>query len=83
MREYLAQVEERVAHVPAKEIGLKYGYDIDNEENTLQDLINFTGSVSKACEAQADFTEVSQEVWKAEKIDGATEKLEDQMGTTY
>ena len=50
VREYLAQVEERVANVPAKEIGMKYGYDIDNPDNTLQDLINFTGSVSKACE---------------------------------
>ena len=46
VREYLAQVEERVANVPARDIGLKYGYDIDNPENTLQDLIDFTGSVS-------------------------------------
>ena len=50
VREYLAQVEARVANVPAKDIGMKYGYDIDNPDNTLQDLIDFTGQVSKACE---------------------------------
>jgi len=35
VREYLANVEERVANVPAKEIGARYGYDIDDPENTL------------------------------------------------
>merc|ERR1712087_673128 len=65
VREYLAQVEERVAKVPAKEIGMKYGYDIDNPENTLEDLISFTGNVSKACNDQANFTENSQEIWEA------------------
>ena len=39
VREYLAQVEARVANVPARDIGLKYGYDIDREDNTLEDLI--------------------------------------------
>ena len=50
VREYLASVEERVANVPARDMGLKFGYDIDNQNNTLQDLIDFTGKVSAACE---------------------------------
>merc|ERR1719438_193693 len=45
VREYLAQVEERVAKIPAKDIGLKFGYDIDDENKTLEDLIEFTEKV--------------------------------------
>merc|ERR1719232_425600 len=82
VREYLAQVEEKVAKVPAKEIGLQYGYDIDNPENTLQDLIDFTGNVSKACNAQADYTDVSQEIW-ASTTKGNAQKIEDAIGETY
>ena len=76
VREYLAQVEAKVANVPAKEIGAKYGYDIDNPDNTLQDLIDFTGNVSKACNAQADYTDISQEIW-ASTTKGNAQKLED------
>ena len=50
VREYLAQVESRVANVPAKEVGMKFGYDIDNPDNTLDDLLQFTTKVSEACE---------------------------------
>ena len=82
VREYLAQVEERVANVPAKDMCIKYGYDIDNPDNTLQDLIDFTGNVSKACEAQVDFTDNSQEVWDS-TVKGSAQKLEDQIGETY
>ena len=46
VREYLAQVEAKVAKIPAKEIGLKFGYDIDDENKTLDDLIQFTEKVS-------------------------------------
>ena len=42
----MAQVEEKVAKIPAKEIGLKFGYDIDDENKTLDDLIKFTEKVS-------------------------------------
>ena len=82
VREYLANVEERVANVPAKEIGERYGYDIDDPENTLQDLIDFTGEVSRACNKQADETDQKQEVWDKE-VKGAHEKLNDQIGETY
>ena len=50
VREYLAQVETRVANVPAKEVGMKFGYDIENPDNTLDDLLQFTTKVSEACE---------------------------------
>ena len=42
----VVEVEEKVAKIPAKEIGLKFGYDIDDENKTLDDLIQFTEKVS-------------------------------------
>ena len=49
VNEYLAQIEARVANIPAKEVGMKYGYDIDNPDKTLDDLLQFTTKVNEAC----------------------------------
>ena len=82
VREYLAQVEARVANIPAKEIGLKFGYDIDDENKTLDDLIQFTEKVSEACNKTGDIADNRQQVWQ-DTVHGLTEKVNASMGATY
>ena len=82
VREYLAQVEARVANIPAKDIGLKFGYDIDDENKTLDDLIEFTEKVSAACNQTGDIADNRQQVWQ-DTVHGLTEKVNASMGATY
>ena len=82
VREYLAQVEAKVAKIPAKEIGLKFGYDIDDKNKTLEDLIQFTEKVSQACNQTGDIADNRQQVWQ-DTVHGLTDKMNESMGTTY
>ena len=82
VREYLAQIEARVANVSAKEVGLRYGYDVDNPDNTLEDLIEFTGKVSEACGRQIDITENRQQVWQSTVV-GSGADMDKKIGSTY
>ena len=82
VREYLAQVEEKVAKIPAKEIGLKFGYDIDDENKTLDDLIQFTEKVSQACNQTGDIADNRQQVWQS-TVHGLSDQMNASMGATY
>ena len=82
VREYLAQVEEKVAKIPAKEIGLKFGYDIDDENKTLDDLIKFTEKVSQACNQTGDIADNRQQVWQS-TVHGLSDQMNASMGATY